>query len=122
MRGLAVAAHIGHDRRRTDHHVRDAALATTVVLAVITSEAFHQQPGELDLAAHEDLVPGNKDVLKDGQALAADDAVASIALVDVTIALAVVVGLATEDVDDAGCVHRNGAGHSVVLVLRRHAP
>lgn len=72
---------------------------------VIAGKALHQQTGELILAAHEHVLPGNKHVIQHGQALAADNAVVGVALVNGALALAVIVGLTAEDVGHAGGVH-----------------
>ena len=119
--GLAVAAVVGHQGRRADDHIGHAALAAAVVGTVIAGEALHQQSGESGLAAHEHAVPWDEHVLQHRQALAAHDAVLGVALIHVALALAVVVGLAAEDVQHALGVHRNGAADGVLGLVLLHA-
>ena len=88
---------------------------------MIAGKALHQQAGKGGLAAHEHAIPGDKHVLQHRQALAAHDTVLGVALIHVALALAVVVGLAAEDVQHALGVHGNGAADGVVSLVLLHA-
>ena len=78
-------------------------------------ETLDKLKGKVVLAAHEYLFPGNKNIFKDDQRLPADDAVFRIALVhQAAAAFTVVVGLATEDMDQSGGINRHITTHGVV--------
>ena len=115
---LRAAVVLGHGSRRTDDDVRDAHLAGAVVLAVESGESLDEFLREFGLAAHEDLVPGDEDVVQDGQGLAADDGERGVAGVDIAFQTAVLVRLAAEDMHDARRIDGDDPRNGVVLVFR----
>ena len=71
---LATPLYVGGQCGGADQHVADADLAAAVALPVVAGEALDQLAGELDLAVHEDPVPGHEDVVEDDQGLLAAEA------------------------------------------------
>ncbi len=118
--GLGRALHVAGHGAGPDDDVTDPALAAAVVLPVQGGEPLDQRTAELGLAAHEHPIHGHEHVLEHEQGLAAHQAVVRLAHVDPALELAVVVGLAAEDLDDPRRVQGHGADQGVVGVLGPH--
>ena len=110
----------GQEVTSTNESIGQPGLTTAVVLAVGSGKPLHQFVGKLIFPTHEDMLPGNKNLVKHNKSLAANNTIFRVALVHGTVALASIVGLPTKDVDYAGGIHRHIKTYRVVSILLLH--
>ena len=82
---------------------------------MVAGKALYQHSGERILAAHKDVFPRYEHILQDGETLAANHAIAGVALINLAFQFPVVIGLTAEDMDDAGGIQR--AADGVVFIF-----
>ena len=111
---------VRHRRRRPDNYVADPGLTSTIALPVIAREPLHHHDREIVFPAHENPVPGNKDVIQDSQHLLPTKSI--IANIDIPLLeFACITGLPSVDQVHALGICWYGAAHRIVLVLLRHS-
>ena len=67
VRGSPHTVVMSYGGSGTNEHIADTGLATTVALPVVTSKSLYQHDGEVNLTAHENPFPGDKDIIQNSQ-------------------------------------------------------
>jgi len=119
MGGLIRAIVIRRQRRRADEDVAHADLAAAVALAMVAGKPLDQHAAEFILAAHQDVFPGNENVVEDHQGfMAAKPGVADVN--GAAFQFPRVAGLAAVNVEDALFIRRADEGYGIVRVVFGH--